>query len=201
LGQLSAQLPDGPIAGFMEIAVIGGQDTVLRCCPQAARRTGHMAISYSFAVATRSTTAQVARALRDVAQASGLLGAPVTSESLITDGALTAAGTRLRVRDVRPEPWNPVVSDLGFTPTISVSFRLDSDSDITSQQDDMIRLVDGLLGLFTGDAVLHFEYEIIWLLRRDGDLSLNDEDDVWPPHRLALMSQPYRRATYHFAAE
>jgi hypothetical protein len=160
-----------------------------------------MAISYDFAIATRSTTAQVARALHDLAQAIGLLSAPVAAESLMTDGAVTAGGTWLRVVETSPAPWNSVVTYLGFNPTLSVAFRLESDSDITSQQDDMIRLVDGLLGQFTGDAVLHFEYEIIWLLRRDGDLSLNDEDDVWPPHRLALMSQPYHRATYHFAAE
>jgi hypothetical protein len=160
-----------------------------------------MAISYSFSVATPSTTAHVASALHDLAQASGLLSAPVTPESLITDGAVTAAGTWLRVWEPSPQPWNSVVTDLGFTPTVSVTFRLDKDSDSSGQQDDMVRLVSGLLNEFPGDAVLHFEYETIWLLRRAGDLSLNERDDLWPPERLALMSQPYRRATYHFADE
>jgi hypothetical protein len=56
-----------------------------------------MAISYCFGMATRSPTAQVARALHDFAHTSGLLSAPVTAESLPTDGAVTAAGTWLRV--------------------------------------------------------------------------------------------------------
>lgn len=160
-----------------------------------------MAISYSFNIATRSTTAQVARALYDVSQASELLGERFTPESLTTDGAVTEAGTWLRVFDAKPRSWDPVVSDLGFTPAVSVMFQLDKDSETTSQQDDMIRLVSGLLDSLPGDAVLHFQYETIWLLRRAGDLSLNEREDLWSPHRLALMSQPYHRATYHFAEE
>jgi hypothetical protein len=160
-----------------------------------------MAISYDFVISTRSTAAQVATALHGLARLGGLLSPPVTPESLITDGAVTAAGTWLHVREPKRQPWNPVVTDLGFTPTVSGSFRLDKDSDSSGQQDDMVRLVSGLLSQFRGDAVLHFQYETIWLLRRAGDLSLNDRDELWPPQRLALMSQPYRRATYHFAEE
>jgi hypothetical protein len=160
-----------------------------------------MAISYSFDLAARSTTAHVACALHDVARASALLSAPVTPESLMTNGTATLAGTWLRVLEDRPKPWNPVLADLGFTPTVSVAFRLGKDSEIPRQQDDMIRLVSGLLGSLPGDAVLHFQYETIWLLRRADGLSLNERDDLWPPQRLALMSQPYRRATYRFAAE
>lgn len=160
-----------------------------------------MAISYHLDLATRSTPAEVARALLDVAQASGLLDTPVTAEALLTEGALISAGTWLRVREARPQPWNPVVSDLGFTPTVAVAFRLDKVSESTGQKDDMIRLATGLLSRFPGDAVLHFQYETIWLLRRAGDLSLNEQELVWPTRRLALVSQPYRRATYHFAEE
>jgi hypothetical protein len=160
-----------------------------------------MAISYSFAISTRSTAAQVASALHGLAQPSGLLSAPVTPESLITDGAVTAAGTRLHVREPKFQPWNSVVTDLGFIPTVSVTFRLDKDSDSGSQQDDMVWLVSGLLSQFPGDAVLHFQYENIWLLRRAGNLFLNERDDLWPPRRLALMPPPYGRATYYFAEE
>lgn len=160
-----------------------------------------MAISYSFDVATRSTAAQVAGALYDLAMASGMLDEPVSPESLLTEGVVTAYGTWIRVQEDRPEPREPVVSDLGFTPTVSIVFRLGKDNPATDQQDDMIRLVSGLLGRFPGDAVLHFQYETIWLMRRAGELSLNKRDDLWPPHRLALMSEPYHRATYHFAEE
>jgi hypothetical protein len=50
----------------------------------------------------------------------------------------------------------------------------------------MIRLVSDLLDRIPGDAVLHFQYEQIWLLRRNDELSLNERSDIWPPQRLAL---------------
>ncbi|WUS42949.1 SitI3 family protein [Kitasatospora sp. NBC_01250] len=66
------------------------------------------------------------------------------------------------------------------------------------QQDDMVRLASGLLERVQGDAVLNFQSEVIWLLRRDGDLSLNEQEDIWPRQRLAAVSQPFRRATYTY---
>jgi hypothetical protein len=92
-----------------------------------------------------------------------------------------------------------VAEDLGFVPTVRVAFRLGKVTDMSAQQDDMIRLVSGLLDRVPGDAVLHYEYEYIWLLRRDGELSLNERSDIWPPQRLAAVHQPYRRATYAFS--
>lgn len=160
-----------------------------------------MAISYSLALATPSTTAQVAHALHDLAQAAALFDASVTPQLLLTDGAVTAAGTWIRVIEARPQPWNPVITDLGLTPTVSLAFRLDKTGDIPTQQDHMIQLVSGLLEEVPGDAVLHFEYETIWLLRRADDLSVNERDDLWPPQRLALITEPYRRATHHFSEE
>jgi hypothetical protein len=157
-----------------------------------------MAISYSLDMATPATAEYVARALLDVAGASGLLDAQVTPESLVAVGAVTAGGTWVRVLAARPRTWSPVLADLGFRHTVSAVFRLADDSDISAQQDDMIRLVSGLLDSLSGDAVLHFQYETIWLLRRAGDLSLNERDDLWPVQRLGLVTLPYRRATYHF---
>jgi hypothetical protein len=63
----------------------------------------------------------------------------------------------------------------------------------------VVRLVSGLFERVPGDAVPHREFEDIWLLRRGGELTLNEQDDLWPPHRQAALSQPYRRATHTFA--
>ena len=52
----------------------------------------------------------------------------------------------------RPQPWNAVITDLGFIPTVLVVFRLSKDNGATPQQDDMIRLVSGLLDRVPGDA-------------------------------------------------
>ncbi len=160
-----------------------------------------MAISFSLNLATPSPAAQVARELHDIARAFGLFDASVTPERVLDEGAATVLGTWIRVREAKPRPWNPVVNDLGFTPTVSIAFRLGKRDELDHQQDDMIRMVSRLLDRVPGDAVLHLDFEHIWLLRRGGDLSLNERDDLWPPHRLAALSQRYRRATHTFSEE
>jgi hypothetical protein len=92
-----------------------------------------------------------------------------------------------------------VTEDFGFRPTVLVGFRQDKFTDMSAQDDDMVRLVTGLLDRVPGDVVLHFQYEQIWLLRHNGELSLNERDDIWPPQRLAAVHQSYRRATHTFS--
>jgi hypothetical protein len=97
-------------------------------------------------------------------------------------------------------PWHVVVTDLGITPTVRVAFRLNKFADLGAQQDDIVVLTLGLLDLVPGDAVLHRELETVWLLRRDGELSLHERDDLWTPERLAVVgSRPHRRGTPAFA--
>ncbi|HEX3786678.1 MAG TPA: SitI3 family protein [Pseudonocardiaceae bacterium] len=160
-----------------------------------------MAISYSLDLATPAPAPQVAREVHDVARTSGLFDAAVTAEQLLDGGAVTTLGTRVVVLESRPQPWNPVTTDLGFTPTVSVEFVLDKDNALPAQQDDIVRIVGGLLDLVSGDLVLHREFEDIWLLRRGGELSVGEQDDLWPAGRLALLHQPYRRTTQAFADE
>ena len=91
-----------------------------------------------------------------------------------------------------------MAEDLGFSPTVDVGFRMDKFTDMSAQKDDMIRLVSTMLDRVPGDAVLHFQYEQVWLLRHNGEVTLSEEDDIWPPQRLAAVHQPYRRATHAF---
>jgi hypothetical protein len=157
-----------------------------------------MAIEYDFDMATTSSVAHAADVLCECGGALGLFDTAVARESILDQGVTTGLGLWIKVIEANPRPWNAVKADLGFTPTVWVAFRLDKLGDMSAQEDDMARLVYGLLERIPGDAVLHFQYEEIWLLRRDGDLSLNEQDVLWPPQRLAAVRQPYRRATYAF---
>lgn len=157
-----------------------------------------MAISYSLALASSAPAGDVARELLAVGRTLGVVDASTTPKGVL-DGTATGLGTWIRVIQEKVRPRDMVADDLGFTPTVSVTFRLDKTGAVTDQQDDMIRLVSGLLERVPGDAVLHFDFEDIWLLRRGMELTLNERDDLWPPHRLAALSQPYRRATHTFA--
>ncbi|MFI1565565.1 SitI3 family protein [Streptomyces sp. NPDC020490] len=155
-----------------------------------------MAIEYDLDCATDLSANEVAAHLEEVGKETGVLDASVTAERLV-EGAATRRGTWITVVTPRPpQPWHPIVIDLGFAPTVDVAFRMDKGVEVSDQQDDMIRLVAPLLRRVDGDAVLHFQFEQVWLLRRNGELSLSEEDDLWRPGRLSLMTQPYHRETH-----
>ena len=161
----------------------------------------HMAISHSLSLATSLSADQVALAVSEIAVGIGLLRAPVEPEWFLDDGVSTDSGTWIRVLDPTVQPWDPLITDLGIRPTVRVAFRLDKRTDLTRQADEIIRMVSELLAKIPGDAVLQYLFETIWLMRRRNDLSLNEDDDLWPAERLALLTQSYRRATYKFSDE
>ncbi|SDC22762.1 SitI3 family protein [Actinokineospora iranica] len=151
-----------------------------------------MAISYSLDIAATGTADEVAREFRDMLSEEDHMS--IESNEWWTRHAL-----KIQVLPDNPPAWNPIVTDLGFTPSVSVGFRMAKMIDIAPQQDDMVRLAIGLLGRVPGDAVLHSEFDQIWLLRRGRELLLSDRDDIWPLHRLALAPRPCRRAALTFA--
>ncbi|WP_329456340.1 SitI3 family protein [Streptomyces sp. NBC_01497] len=160
-----------------------------------------MAISYDFEIAATLPARQVAEILDHAAREAGLLDVPVSAQEWMEKGVTTHRGTFVQVFEEHPQPWHPVITDLGFTPTVSVSFRLDKFTDVRAQQDDMIRAVDALLAAIPGDALLEYQSEVIWLLRRTGVLDLSEDDELWPQDRLALVRRPYRRATHTFSED
>ncbi|MFG1642133.1 SitI3 family protein [Amycolatopsis sp. NPDC049252] len=159
-----------------------------------------MAIAYDLELATALSPERVARRLLDVARREQLFDAPVTPEQIRQDGAVTQLRTWIRVYERHPAAWAPVVTELGITPTVAAGFSLYKHDKIAEQQDDMIRLVAGLLKDVPGDALLS-GMDTIWLLRRNSDLTVNEQDDIWPPRRLAALPQLYRRATQTFAGD
>ena len=158
-----------------------------------------MAIDYRLAFDTPGSGRRVAEVLRDAGRSDELLASSVTVDDLLA-GFPTVRGTWIRVVDrASSRSFNSVEESFGFVPTVSVAFRQGHDHDYELQDDDMIRLVSALLDRVAGDAVLYFDTEDeVWLLRRHGELSVRENSDVWPEHRLALLTPPYRRATHRF---
>jgi hypothetical protein len=159
-----------------------------------------MAISYDLEMATSSSPEQVARELLTVGRSLELFDASVTPGQVSRDGAVTPLRTWIRVYERQPAAWAPIVTDFGITPTVAVGFSLYKHDKIPEQQDAMVGLVSGLLERITGDAVFS-GMDVIWLMRRNGELTLNERDDIWPEHRLAAVHQAYRRETKAFAEE
>ncbi len=72
----------------------------------------------------------------------------------------------------------------GFVPVTWLHFRV-GPGDVGAQHDEMVAIVAAALEATTGDAVLHADFEDIWLVRRHGDLVLSDDDTRWPEVRRA----------------
>ncbi|MER7772107.1 SitI3 family protein [Kitasatospora sp. NPDC096140] len=161
-----------------------------------------MALSYSLELATPLSVNEVAQKLNEVGQSLRLLGPTIATAALVGDGVETAYGTLVYVTPMTPLPWGtPQIGEHTFLPTIMVSFDLGKEGDIIGQQDDMTRFAVELLAQIPGDAVLHYESEAVWLVRLNGELSLSEHGDIWPPNRLSGISGPYRRKNYEYSVQ
>jgi len=156
-----------------------------------------MAIEYSLNISTTQSAEDIARSLRAAALEMDLIPSSTTDADIL-NGTVTATETWIRVSEQRPNPFNPVVTDFDFSPTVVVWFRMGKETSISLQQDKMIRLVTALLALDESDAILHREYEDIWLLRKNGELTLSNSSDSWTPSRLTSVTTPYERVTHIF---
>jgi len=157
-----------------------------------------VAFSYSLELGTGDPPSQVAAVLLSAGQDSGLLDSTVTVEDVL-GGCDTKRDTRIIVLDGTSQfPWDEVAESFGFPARVRVAFRLGRAVEYRLQDDDVIRLVTAVLDRVPGDAVLHYQQEMVWLLRRGGELEVSERSDIWPPERLALLTPPYRRVTHHF---
>ncbi|MDY0815579.1 SitI3 family protein [Kitasatospora purpeofusca] len=158
-----------------------------------------MALSYSFQIATLLTVPEAGRRILEVARDLGVLVPCESVGRLLGDGAVTVRGTWVRVVPAGRFPWGrPLLGGAVFAPTVSAVFRLDKGADIAGQQDDMVRVVAGVLSAVEGDAALHLDFEEVWLARLGGGLTLSERSDVWPAARLASVPLPFGRRTHEF---
>lgn len=159
-----------------------------------------MATDYRLWIGTRESGRRVAEVLLHAGITNRVLDPSVTVDQLL-DGWSTVRRTWLRVLERTPRyPYNVVEDSFGFVPTVSVGFRESLREEQLPQLDDMIRLVAALLDQIPGDAVLYNDAEDeVWLLRRNGELSVRDNPEYLPERRLALLTPPFRRETHRFS--
>lgn len=133
--------------------------------------------------------------VRAVTSEAGLIASRGSDDLL--DGVLTLT-SGLWVSVSRLDDTDPEVptfgKELGIDSVASVDLQQDGGRDAMAQLDEMLTVVFGLLERVPGDAVLHYEESEVWLVRRDGELILTDNDRIWIPERLARVPPPYRRA-------
>ena len=95
---------------------------------------------------------------------------------------------------------DPFVADFGMARAATVDATFDRDGDFDDQVDELLQLLFALLSAVGGDAVLHYDYAEVWLVRREGRVVLSDDDDIWTPDRLALVTVPHERSHLAFAS-
>lgn len=139
------------------------------------------------------------------------LGAPVDPDAVVAAmveaaaeaiEAYEGAGGSLRgggwfdVDVAEYDPPEPVEQEFGFVPTVRGAFGLAKFGDFEAQETDVLRLTLGVLARIPGDALLHYEHDEVWLLRRGRTLTVNDS--LWRPQQLGLLSGPYERGSLGF---
>ncbi|MBI1930892.1 hypothetical protein HYR99_42425 [Candidatus Poribacteria bacterium] len=85
-----------------------------------------------------------------------------------------------------------IAEDLGIEVSLSIGFRLDPFEEREVQKKVLLQATIELLRQIKGDAALLFNGEVVWLLRKAGELILNSDTDLWRPEYLVLVPLPYQ---------
>jgi hypothetical protein len=80
----------------------------------------------------------------------------------------------------------------GFVPATWIHFRI-GPGEVDPQLDQLAAIAAAALASASGDAVLHADFEEVWLVRRGDELLLSDDDTRWPAPRAARLG-PHTRA-------
>ena len=118
----------------------------------------------------------------------------VCIEKLNRKGVLISAdasGLRTVAYRLKKNEPSYIAADLGIEVSMHILFRLTSCEDRERQKKRLLRATIELLRHVEGDAALLFNGEVVWLLRKEGELTLNSDTDLWRPEFLALVTLPY----------
>lgn len=133
-----------------------------------------------------------------------VLGAPVAPKTVLA-AAIEAGGQAVERHDgstvwlrgggyfevdaAEYDPPDPVEDQFGFAPTVEVYFEIKKFADFDTQEIDVLRVSLGVLDRVPGDALLNYQFVELWMLRKNGTLTIND--GLWKPEYRALIKQPY----------
>jgi hypothetical protein len=151
-----------------------------------------MSITYQLDLGASTTPKAVAVAMAQIATKTVII------EQIDGNGGKLRGDGWFSVDISEYDPPDPVEESFGFTPRVEIHFGLNKFNDPEGRELDVIRLTLGVLDEIPGDALFHSQHNWVFLLRRGGRLTINDDDDIWTPGHLALLPQSYERAQLDF---
>ncbi|MDC0712484.1 SitI3 family protein [Stigmatella sp. ncwal1] len=146
-----------------------------------------MSLDYGFNIKTALTPQQVLRiALAELGlEPETALDSPGVFKETAGPGFLASAGP------VAPLSQTILQEDLGIAPSVNLHFWIDSGEERHAAITSMLQAGLAVLRQVPGDAVLLFIGETVLLLRRQGQLFLDERTGIWTPERLKQVDMPY----------
>ena len=102
-------------------------------------------------------------------------------------------GSGLTVTAIQQEGWSQSIIEetFSFKPSVTVLFRIESDSDYYLTRRIMLQTSIKIMQLFSGDLVLLYNGETIVLQRLRNQLLLNQDFWTWEESDLDQIKLPY----------
>jgi hypothetical protein len=142
---------------------------------------------------------RLADSLRGVLAGAGLIAENVSATTLVKSAVWLESGLVVDVGARLQRGPDQFTEDFGIERAMGVTFQVAGTLAFAPQIEDILVTTAGVLERVHGDALMHFEYDCVWLLRSAGRLYLSDDDDLWHPERLLLIDQPFERKALAFS--
>ncbi|MGW4817213.1 SitI3 family protein [Kitasatospora cineracea] len=157
-----------------------------------------MSIAHQAYLDTTESAEQIAARVARIFKEKGLRSDSPDAGQFLEDGGVpTNLGMFIEISTPEPMPFDVIEEGFGVSSTVHIWFQPDKEIPMNPQLDEIAVLMVALLEEISGDAAITLHSEIGWLIRRNGEIILHEDSELWPEHRLALINTPYRRESHH----
>jgi hypothetical protein len=156
-----------------------------------------MSISYSLVVGTGPTTVEgLATVLHGFLAGQELVAPGAGSADLLGQGVPLTSRLQVHVQTV-PVRNDSVRTDFGVDSEAVVTLWVDRRAERDAQEAHVATIATGLVERIPDDLVLHRDYEVVYLVRRDGEVVVSEADSWWVD-LIALVPPPYEKKQLTF---
>jgi hypothetical protein len=108
-----------------------------------------------------------------------------------TEAGLTSSSSTIEIHKPGRLEYEVIKEEFGFTPSVSISFLIDKESDPIERRTRLAMGCLALLGSDVDNAVLLFNGEYTVMIFQQGSLDLNSDGEFWTKEVINVISTPY----------